>query len=491
MIILRVWIKEATELRPTYKLLGQVKRLRAFTRDIRGITAVWFGLSILPVALLVFGGIDMARASSEKVLLQNALDSAVLMAARSGQLGDSELDAMGDAALQAQIQVSGSGSTAVTSTFSNGENDSVSGVATAKVGTLGLGLINVDYLNIEVSTEVRRGLDESIELALVLDTTGSMSGARLTSLKSAANNLVKALTSDPKANVKIAVVPFAQYVNTGVARRNEPWMNVPADWTQNVPGSCWTQTHHTTCKVKHFACVKYNDGVAYNSTCSSHYDCVSTPLKPPKKHCSNPYTYKHTYRGCTGSPAYPKNVTDSDPARRYPGYLNLNCGQVITPLTNNMTTVKNAINALSASGETYIPSGLAWGFNAISSPVPLTEAAPYGEDGVNSNPRKAIVLMTDGQNTQRMNHGNGMHNVNAASNPTEPNKYTKELCTNIKAKNIDVYTVAFEVTDKTIKTILEDCASSPSHYFDASNSAQLTKAFAEISFALRSLYIAR
>ena len=160
MIILRVWIKEATELRPTYKLLGQVKRLRAFTRDIRGMTAVWFGLSILPVALLVFGGIDMARASSEKVLLQNALDSAVLMAARSGQLGDGELDAMGDAALQAQLQVSGSGSSTVTSTFSNGENDSVSGVATAKVGTLGLGLINVDYLNIEVSTEVRRGLDE-------------------------------------------------------------------------------------------------------------------------------------------------------------------------------------------------------------------------------------------------------------------------------------------------------------------------------------------
>ena len=114
MIILRVWIKEATELRPTYKLLGQVKRLRAFTRDIRGMTAVWFGLSILPVALLVFGGIDMARASSEKVLLQNALDSAVLMAARSGQLGDSELDAMGDAALQAQLQVSGSGSSTVT-----------------------------------------------------------------------------------------------------------------------------------------------------------------------------------------------------------------------------------------------------------------------------------------------------------------------------------------------------------------------------------------
>jgi Flp pilus assembly protein TadG len=478
-------------LRPTYKLLGQVKRLGAFTRDIRGMTAVWFGLSILPVALLVFGGIDIARASSEKVLLQNALDTAVLMAARSGQLGNEQLDAMGDAALQAQLQVSGSASNTVTSTFSNGENDSVTGVAKAKVGTVGLGLINVDYMKIEVSTEVRRGLDESIELALVLDTTGSMSGARMTSLKSAANNLVKALTTDPKANVKIAVVPFAQYVNTGVARRNEPWMNVPANWTQSVPGSCWTQTSKTTCQSKQVACVKYNDGVAYNSTCTQNFNCVTVPLTPPITHCSGPSKINHTYHGCTGSPAYPRNVSDSDATRRYPGYLNVTCGSVITPLTSNMTTVKNAINALSASGETYIPSGLAWGFNVISSPVPFTEAAPYGKDGENSNPRKAIVLMTDGQNTQRMNHGNGMHNVNAASNATEPNNYTKELCTNIKAKNIDVYTVAFEVTDKTIKKILEDCASSPSHYFDASNSAQLTKAFAEISFSLRSLFIAR
>jgi Flp pilus assembly protein TadG len=489
--MLRAWIKEATELRPRHKLPSQANRLKAFTRDIRGMTAVWFGLSILPIALLVLGGIDMTRASSEKAKLQNALDTAVLMAARSGQLTNDELDKMGDAALQAQLQASGSDFSTVTSTFSNGANDSVTGVAKAKVGTVGLGLMNVDYLKIEASTEVQRGMDESIELALVLDTTGSMSGARLTSLKSAANNLVKALTSDPKANVKIAVVPFAQYVNTGVARRNEPWMNVPADWTQPVKGSCWTQTHKTTCKVKHSPCVKYNDGVAYNSTCSSHYDCVSTELKPPITHCSKDSTTKHTYHGCTGSPAYPRNVSDSDPTRRYPGYLNMTCGSVMTPLTSNMTTVKNAINALSASGETYIPSGLAWGFNALSSPIPLTEAAPYGANGENSNPRKAIVLMTDGRNTQRMNHGNGRHDVNAASNPTEPNKYTTELCTNIKAKNIDVYTVAFEVTDNTIKKILEDCASSPSHYFDATNSAQLTKAFAEISFALRSLYIAR
>lgn len=478
-------------MRSTYRLLRPLGRLRALVRDVRGMTAVWFGLSVLPIAALVFGGIDIARAFSEKALVQEALDSAALFAARSGQLTDDQLDAVGDAALQSQLQGSGSRANSVTSTFSNGEDDSVLGVVTAKIDTLGLSLLKFEYLNISADTQVKRGQDDSLELALVLDTTGSMSGARLKTLKTAATNLVNTLTADPKADVKIAVVPFAQYVNTGVARRNEPWMNVPADWVQKVPGSCWTQTSKTTCQTKSFACVKYNDGVPYNSTCHQNFNCVTVPLTPPITHCSKDSTIQHTYRGCTGSPAYPRNVSDDDPTRRYPGYLNMTCGSEITPLTTNMTTVRNAINALSAAGETYIPSGLAWGFNVISNPAPFSEAAPYGAEGVNSNPRKAIVLMTDGQNTKLMNKSNGRHDVNPVGAATEANTYTKELCTNIKAKNIDVYSVAFEVTDNTIKKILEECASGPTHYFDASNSTELTKAFAEISLSLRSVYIAQ
>lgn len=467
------------------------KLLSRLARDIRGATAIWFGLSALAVAVLVFGGIDFARATSEKARIQNALDAAVLLAARSGQLADDKLDAVGDTAFQAQLQGAGSYAKSLTSTFSNGDSDSVVGVATAKVDTLILGLLSFDYLTVGAYTKVKRGQNDSLELALVLDTTGSMSGARLTSLKTAATNLVNTLTADAKANVKIAVVPFAQYVNTGVARRNEPWMNVPADWTQDVPGSCWTQTTKTTCQTQAFACVKYNDGVPYNSTCYKNVNCVTVTLKPPITHCSKAYKVTHKYYGCTGSPAYPRNVSDSDPTRRYPGFLDLSCGSQLTPLTTNMTTVRSAITALTATGETYIPSGLAWGFNVISSPVPFTEAAPYGAGGVNSKPRKAIVLMTDGQNTKLLTKSNGRHDTNPSGVATEANTYTKELCSNIKAKKIDVYTVAFQVTDNTIKDILKECASGPSYYFEASDSAALNKAFAEISLSLRSLFIAQ
>lgn len=468
-----------------------LNRLRAFARDIRGATAIWFGLSALAFAVLVFGGVDIARATAEKTRIQNALDAAVLLAARSGQLTNDKLDAIGDTAFQAQLQGAGSYAKTATSTFSNGDSDSVVGVATATIDTLILGLLSFDSLTVGAYTKVKRGQNDALELALVLDTTASMSGARLTSLKTAATNLVDTLTADAKANVKIAVVPFAQYVNTGVARRNEPWMKVPADWVESVPSKCTTQTQKTTCQTQSYACVKYNDGVPYNSTCTKNVNCVTVKLNPPITTCTKPSTINHKYHGCTGSPAYPQNVSDSDPTRRYPGFLDLTCGSLITPLTTNMTTVRNAIKALTATGETYIPSGLAWGFNIISSPIPFTEAAPYGAGGVNSNPRKAIVLMTDGQNTKLMTKSNGRHDTNPSGVASEANTYTKELCKNIKAQNVDIYTVAFQVTDDTIKSILKECATGPSYYFDASDSTALNKAFAEISLSLRSLFIAQ
>jgi Mg-chelatase subunit ChlD len=175
--------------------------------------------------------------------------------------------------------------------------------------------------------------------------------------------------------------------------------------------------------------------------------------------------------------------------------MNLTCASAITPLTNKVATVKAAITALTASGDTYIPSGLAWGFNMLSSPQPLTDAAAYDTTGQNRKPRKAMVLMTDGANSKLMNPSNGRHDVAPAPNPDSPatqaNNYTSELCKNIKSNNIELFTVAFNVTDSNIKSILKSCASDADHYFDATNTAGLMNAFQKIADALTNLYISR
>jgi hypothetical protein len=68
---------------------------------------------------------------------------------------------------------------------------------------------------------------------------------------------------------------------------------------------------------------------------------------------------------------------------------------------------------------------------------------------------------------------------------------TAEICVNIKKDEITIYTVAFDVSDPDVKSILEDCATSSSHYFDAANADELSGAFASIGLSLRNISLSR
>ncbi len=68
---------------------------------------------------------------------------------------------------------------------------------------------------------------------------------------------------------------------------------------------------------------------------------------------------------------------------------------------------------------------------------------------------------------------------------------TSELCTNIKAQDIDVFTIAVDVTSNAIKNRLRSCASSPDNYFDATNETQLADACATIARQMTQWRISR
>lgn len=431
-----------------------IKRLSA---DIRGGTLIIFAVAAPILAVLVLGVIDLYRISVVKQQIQDSLDAATLMAARSLASTDQAVDAVGDDAFQELIikfEVN-----APASTFKMGPDDAIIGTASGELKPIIMGLFSGNKLTASAESTVKRAKTSPIELALVLDTTGSMEGQPIEDLKVAAKDLVAKLHDGVTQTgvVKIAVVPFGQYVNVGVSRRNEPWMKVAADYNEAGPASCnWT----------------WGRG-GWNWTCTA-----------------GPVT-EHKFHGCAGSPAYPKNVQDADANRVYPGYLDLKCGAEMTPLTTSKSTVDNAINALTANGNTYIPAGLAWGFNMLSQPKPMVEAAAYDASGQNTQPRKTLVLMTDGENTVTMDHDNGRHDVDppGKSPAQEANDYTEELCKNIKAQKIEIYTVAYNDPSNKVKKILEGCASTKDHYFDASDATKLKAAFGVIAGNLRNLYI--
>ncbi|HRD75642.1 MAG TPA: VWA domain-containing protein, partial [Hyphomicrobiaceae bacterium] len=84
--------------------------------------------------------------------------------------------------------------------------------------------------------------------------------------------------------------------------------------------------------------------------------------------------------------------------------------------------------------------------------------------------------MTDGEYNTRLG--------SSASSSTVSNK-AKTLCTNMKAQGITVYTIGFELDgNATAINVLQNCASTPDKFYNASSGVELRQAFRDIALRL-------
>jgi Flp pilus assembly protein TadG len=195
-------------------LLAPVTRfLRRFGGE-GGAVAIWFAVMALPAAVLAFGLIDLNRASVEKRHLQDAIDAATLMAARSTSTTDAQMQTIGAAALAAQM--AGSSDATITGSTFKIVGTKVTGTATASVVPVIANLWLQGNMTIGAEAEVARS-SNNLEVSIVLDITGSMYGQKLTDLKSAAKDLIDLVVSDTQTPYysKAALVPFSLGVNAG------------------------------------------------------------------------------------------------------------------------------------------------------------------------------------------------------------------------------------------------------------------------------------
>jgi von Willebrand factor type A domain len=313
------------------------------------------------------------------------------------------------------------------------------------------------------------------------------SEGRLDALKLSAKSLVTTVLSHKQAStyVKIGIVPFADYVNVGLSNRGSSWMNVPKDYTTTDPNYCSISYPDASSSNCHDAQgVWNNDGVPTKYT----YQVCDWVMGNPVTTCS-PQTYQHKWYGCVGSRPSPMDQSIGSASQAYPGILDTGCTNEITDLTDKLATLTSAIDAMVASGNTYIPSGLLWGWNMLDSSAPLTTAKSKSAMAA-IHGSKSLVLMTDGDNT--LSPGNGAdYKYHWGNDVVYANKMTADLCQNIKDDGVNVFTVAFKVANTTSLQILQDCASSPTQAYDATNDAELQAAFDQIGSSLAQLRITK
>jgi Flp pilus assembly protein TadG len=187
---------------------------------------------------------------------------------------------------------------------------------------------------------------------------------------------------------------------------------------------------------------------------------------------------------------------------------NAACPDPIVPLTSNKATLDGAIDSLRAYGAsgTNIGEGLAWAWRVISPGDPFPEGALYDKKN-----KKFIVLMTDGFN-EIVPQGvawNGSDYTSTgyaakarfgtsdrAAITRELDRRLAEVCSNIKAKEIQVFTLLFDPVGYTqssdVENLLRNCATTKDrHVFKASSHGQLVKAFQTIANEIVNLRLTR
>lgn len=312
-----------------------------------------------------------------------------------------------------------------------------------------------------------------LDIALALDVTGSMGvSGKLESLKSAATLLVDNIEATASNKVNFSVIPFAEYVNVGLANRNETWLDVPADGTrtEDYQYQPTIQTSTQTCTgTETFTSTITVDGVTITTSGTRNSGCTGTnAFAPDGPEETRTRTIAETWNGCVGSRPSNLHLVDGSYSSRVPGVMNITCPTEILPLTNDYAAVRLAIDNLTAAGNTYIPAGLAWGQRVLSPDAPFDE----GE----SNSIKYLVLMTDGQNTLTLTQP--LHTV---GDTVSTNADTTRLCNNIKAAETTIFTIAFQVSDVTTKNMLRTCATDAGTYFEADDNMALQEAFSGIA----------
>ncbi|MCC2113724.1 MAG: hypothetical protein KDJ16_16935 [Hyphomicrobiales bacterium] len=397
----------------------------AFRHDQNGTVAMIFALALVPLLLMVGLAVDYSNASRLRSHLGDALDSAVIAAAKELESGNTDQAALQQLARDIiDANLAGRGGSSKLSTFAlamNVEDGSVRIDATITVDTYLMALAGYDKIDI-VNNATAKASSRDVELVMALDVTGSMGGSKITDLRDAAKDLVDILLPDEKAKkkVRIGLVPYSQGINAG------PY----ADTSTN----------------------------GESTRCATERDGASA---------ANDDSY-------SGAPLH--NGTSSCP------------GNEILPMTNVATTLKQRIDALSATGRTAGQTGIGWSWYMLSPNwSSLWPADSKPEPYLDEKNMKVAVLMTDGQfNTyydwdwvynRRLGRWEYVWTEISGSSVSEQRART--LCDNMKStsRDIVIYSVAFKAPTSA-KNLLKYCATNATtHYFDAENGAELRTAF--------------
>lgn len=470
------------------RFAGLVQGAGGFARDRGGNFAILFGAAASVLALGVGFGVNIAQLYNAKSGLQGVVDAAVTSTARditTGVIKEADanksvqafLDANSEAGILQADQIVLDRLTVDKTAKTVRADVHVDVAFYFPLFSMG------DSKRVAVSTTALYS-DKTIEVAMMLDVTGSMAPDKraktnkIGDLQVAASDAVKDLLGqnrDPSnPRVRVSIVPYAEAVNTGglagtvfVETKTGPKVPPPID----APVSASATSAPDKCATER----KDKDGYADYSS-------------------DGPYTLRLDNKGKT----YQAKVNRDYRMKVCPS-------AALVPLTADEGKLLTAIDDFSAAGVTAGGIAAQWGYYMLSPAWRSAIAdAGLGAGPANFDARKVAkiaILMTDGQFNTAFVGGRGAPKSQDAGQMSRGN--AESICANMKRDGIEIFTIGFDLNDPSMtaterdqaKTLLKDCStadtSSLKHYYEAANGPELADAFGKITENIEKLTINR
>lgn len=449
--------------------------LVSFVQDTAGDVAIIFGLMATTLFMLIGGAVDLGRWLNARDHTMAAIDSAILAGGRTLQTrtanqttAQAEAAAVAmakryyDQAVLTRVSIIANSDNVTFQVVDNGKGLTAIGNAQISTPFMGFaGIKTLPLLNTKGADAQKAVLEQggNIEVAVMLDTSGSMGettatgSTKIADMKLAATDLVNIVVPDYQGEYKsrVALVPFS-----GDVRLPSSWMA-----SVTIPNP--------------LASIGLNPVYQLASSCVA------------ERTGTNKYT-----DAAPGIGSYILNVYTT----------NASCSQystddAVVAMSMDKAMLNTKISQLDLGGGTAGHIGTAWAYYMLSpnwaSVVPTASApTPYNTPKT----QKVAILMTDGEYNYT-HDSSGRPGGNSANGSTSAAQ-AMNICTQMKANNIVVYTIGFDLQGNTTAiNTLKNCATNDplvpgdDHFYDAADGNALRAAFRDIGLKISKLHLAQ
>ncbi len=488
----------------------------AFRRSTRANVAMIFGLSLVPLTVAAGTGLDLARGMLVHEELLTSLDAAALAVGGTPGLSQTQMQALAQQYFNANYKADSSyGTPTAVSVVTAGQTIKVS--ASVPMPTTLMSVVGYRTYTVNASSTVMWG-QQKLWVSLVLDNTGSMTQAdpktgttKMTALRSATHSLLNLLQSVAMSpgDVQVSITPFARDVKIGTTYASQTWLSwtdflaapTTAPSTSIGPGSTCpftdsatgfhcqsTPTNGSSTVTKIPSTGTYKGYICPSDNTVGHYynGCWTSTANGTKFTHTWVANAKSTWSGCVTDRAQNYDADNTIPTTANSSTLMVaenspSCVQApLLALGYNWTSLSSEVDTMVAAGSTNQTVGLVWGWQTQSQNVPFSATA------LPANTQRIMILLSDGLNTQDRWYGDG------SNQSSQVDTRMALACTNAKTYGFTVYTVFVDLNGtQGNSTVLQNCASDSTKYFDLTSADQIVSTFNQIGEQITNLRVSQ